>query len=367
MDPFRLDLFLGVVQTASLVVLAIYTWKTCTIAGETKRSAAAQEETLKLMSADYSRRVSPNVIVYFDVDFNQSVIYLVVRNVGLGAASHIDFRIDPPLRSHSLRDIRPFGFIQHGIAQLLPGQEIRTTFDSAIRDYDETSDVPVTYDVEVTYYADFDIQKRTSIHKLDLKPYAQTIYTNQKDIPQIVDSLSKLVDEQKKAAKATSDLAERMRRGVRVTNPRFTVLNLGGAPNDGLNRLEAHLREFCTYWMALTEVEHPGSSRLIDEGVLGYLSVYACDMLACLSTSQGFPKTVTGRVLSLAGSINRLSSTRLQYAIDKDLIVRGTELANEAKAILKLIESNSNRSTRSCKRRKRPSLCTRYASMQNAT
>lgn len=71
-----------VVQFLSLIFLIIYVIKTWEMAAATRVAAEATQGSVAEMREARDQQTAPYIIVYFDVPFGTSLIYLVVKNIG---------------------------------------------------------------------------------------------------------------------------------------------------------------------------------------------------------------------------------------------------------------------------------------------
>ncbi len=96
---------------------------------EARKQAAATRETVDEMRESRRAQEQPQVIV--DADYSHhTLIYIVVRNLGRGAAKDITFHFSETLVSSIGSPVNEQPYFKRGIDFLAPGTEIRTLWDT---------------------------------------------------------------------------------------------------------------------------------------------------------------------------------------------------------------------------------------------
>src|SRR5690348_8701534 len=132
-----------VVLTLTLVAIALYTWKTWHMADATRQSAVAAQQTVAEMREARDQESRPYVLCGFETG-EEGLVYFYVRNLGKTVATDVRLVIEPPL-STSRGPFTDLAFVRDSVTSLVPGQEIRTLFDSGLGLFDEKLNIPLRY------------------------------------------------------------------------------------------------------------------------------------------------------------------------------------------------------------------------------
>jgi hypothetical protein len=119
-----------IAAAAGTLILAFAVWFQIRVA---RQQTAATRETVEERRASRLAQERPHIIV--DADYSDpNIVYVVVRNIGKGAAKNITFCFSHPLESH-LRDpkdpsknfvISELAYFEEGLDYLAPGSAITT-------------------------------------------------------------------------------------------------------------------------------------------------------------------------------------------------------------------------------------------------
>lgn len=135
-------------QFLTLVLLAIYVWKTWTMAKATRQAAEASELSLKEMKAAREQQIQPYVICYFAKNKMPKFYDLVISNIGATMAFDVMIIFDPPLE-HFDESLKRYDLTQKCFASLAPRQEWRTLWGSFIeeakRQYPDPMSASITF------------------------------------------------------------------------------------------------------------------------------------------------------------------------------------------------------------------------------
>jgi hypothetical protein len=94
-----------------------------------RRQATATRETVDEMRESRKMQERPQVIV--DADYSHhTLVYLVIRNLGRGAAKDITFHFSDTMPSSINSQVNEQPYFKRGIDFLAPGAEIRTIWDT---------------------------------------------------------------------------------------------------------------------------------------------------------------------------------------------------------------------------------------------
>ena len=114
-------------------------------------------------------RIRPFVVLDFDVDYQEEVYYLVLRNYGSTLARDIEISVDPPLESALHADVGQLDRLRawgRSIKSLAPGVERRALFDADfLRPLDEPANAYTTW---IHYWDDGHIREFNDEVTLDI-------------------------------------------------------------------------------------------------------------------------------------------------------------------------------------------------------
>lgn len=149
--------------------------------------------TLKEVREARDAETRPNVIAYFDVPHDETWADFIVENIGKTLALDVKMEIDPPLQNGEGQDMMELPMIMNGIPMLLPGRNMRTTFAFTDRYFHQ--DLPMTYNVKVTYRGGMDNKQRESICVADLSVFDQRTHIVRYRMHDLVRQVEKLTRE----------------------------------------------------------------------------------------------------------------------------------------------------------------------------
>lgn len=123
----------------------------------------------------------PYVLVTIEESaFSQSMLELVIRNVGAGPAKDVRIEVDPPLRradetaGYSLASARIFN---QPVEMLPPGFELRSFFDSTIDRHQTRDELPSQHTVTLNYNDGHGHEFKNEKCTLDLTLYEGLLYS----------------------------------------------------------------------------------------------------------------------------------------------------------------------------------------------
>ncbi len=141
--------------------------------------------TIFMMKAQLQAQITPSIIAYFDNPLS-SLIDLVVKNIGNGAAREVLLRIDPPLLDHKNRDISELSLFKRGIEFFPPNREFRQIVGTSDQFFGEDFKRPLEYELTISYK---DIERNPApdqtIH-LDLSVYRDLPIHRESDIAKAI-------------------------------------------------------------------------------------------------------------------------------------------------------------------------------------
>lgn len=179
-----------IAQIISLGALIFYVVKTSQIAEQTKKAAEISESVLDQIKKDRDRETAPRVIVYFDVPYGQTRVYLVVRNVGKGVAENVKLVFTPQLRNSGGDVISKMPIFKDGIDSMPPEHEIRIIFDELSYYLNSKEDLPRSYKVDVSYSGGLISGTRRRQQRIDLTPFEGVNIEDERSLPEIAEDIA---------------------------------------------------------------------------------------------------------------------------------------------------------------------------------
>ncbi len=142
-------IFTGVVAV-STVVYVILTW---TLVSETRRMRKNQ--------------VGPYIVAYLDISETQaSIVYLKTKNVGLGVALNVNFKIIKELEYDDARKLSDYSYFKDGVKYFPPGHEDKHLLVSFGTDNESKAADSIIFQVE---YESILNEKKSNLYELNLK------------------------------------------------------------------------------------------------------------------------------------------------------------------------------------------------------
>ncbi len=191
-EVLEMQTVLQLVQIVTLVALVVYVIKTWHMASATKQMAEASRRTLEEMKESRDILTRPYVIVYFDSPPGQAWFELVIENTGSGSARDINLKFDPPLRN-SRENLMGLEVFKKGISLLPPHQKIKLFFDIGFSYFGKN--LPMRYQVKVTYGGGLGDVLRTENYMLDLSIYKNLPSIKRKSMHELVEVMEKVLKE----------------------------------------------------------------------------------------------------------------------------------------------------------------------------
>jgi hypothetical protein len=296
------------VQFLSLIFLIVYVIKTWEMASATRVAAEATQGSVAEMRETRDQQTAPYIIVYFDVPFGTSLIYLVVKNIGSTIASDVKLDFTPPLSASDGNNIREASFVKDGIAAMPPGYEIRALFDTG-PSYFGNPDLPLKYQVRVTYLGGINNASRTLNQTLDLSVRKGVLYVRPKTIENVADELEKIRRELEHTRDSSQHLASTLSNGIALTNPSLFLETVETELPKWSRALASKLREFELMWTV--EYAEQRATGYDQSKILSYSRQTSRQILLLLSKApEESPAELVTAALSLAKDIHDLGMRR---------------------------------------------------------
>jgi hypothetical protein len=249
-----MEIALLLIQILTLIALIVYVAKTWEMASATKESAKSAENTLLEMREMRDQESAPYVIVFFDVPYAKSLVYLVIKNLGKSIAKDVKLSFEPSLQSSDVGNLENLSLFDKGIASLAPAQELRVLIDTTVAFFGEPG-LPLISSVAITYHGGLKDELRTEKHTLDLSVHKGLMYIQSKDIHDLNESVEKLLKEQKSARQSLERISKNLESGIFLNNPTLTISNISSDDKEWRAMLFAKLQEFIMMWETAPEDE----------------------------------------------------------------------------------------------------------------
>lgn len=195
------DWLLIFIQSATLIALIVYVWKTWQIATGTLDMAKEAKEARE-------GALAPRVVIYLDAsEFH--LAHLVLENVGAGRAVDARFAFDPPLQS-----AERFGGTEFFKSPkvLPPGQRLVHLFDRWAAYFG--ANLPTSYKVTVTYKGVETGRTYSHVHELDFAAMQHRhgiVRHGMHDLVRRMEQLGKQLDDRLKGIQRTLETANGQR------------------------------------------------------------------------------------------------------------------------------------------------------------
>ncbi len=245
------NLILLATQILTLIALVIYVVKTWHIASATKVAAGVSALSLQEMKEARDQEIAPYVVVYFDMPRGEHFIYLVVKNIGRSIARDVKLQFSPRLIGISQEDFTNLPMIRDGIASMPPNHEIRTLVDSTVAFFNEKSDRPLTYQVNVSFYGGLKDTQRLSEHVLDLTAYKGLSWITRRGLHELTNEVEKISRNTERIGKELSELNEYLTEGVHIRNAVLTSTILQSDEGSWQRMVSSKLLEFKHLWLSM--------------------------------------------------------------------------------------------------------------------
>lgn len=187
-----LSLYEGI-QILLLVTLVLVTSRYAFSAHEQAEASKRMAEEMKLTR---EMQTMPSITAYFD-NPRSTLLGLVVKNIGYGAAKDVKLKIDPPLRDHKERDIAELSLFKRGIDFFPPGREFRQIVGVTTSFFGEGSQHPLEYNLTVQYSDVGGNPIPAQIIPLDLSVYRDLPIHRESDIDRLTKEVKNLAEKLK--------------------------------------------------------------------------------------------------------------------------------------------------------------------------
>jgi hypothetical protein len=164
------------------VSTGIYAYLTWRMVNETKRMREIQSE--------------PNISIYFKSKEEYiGLIDLVIKNIGLGPAFNIDFKVNPDFKYTDNKNISELNLFKNGLNHLAPNQEIIFFLNSLPIILEQK--LPLSFDITVNY-ENVMKKKFQNTYNIDLLEIMGLRRAGEPPLKKISDQLEKINNEIKK-------------------------------------------------------------------------------------------------------------------------------------------------------------------------
>ncbi|GEM_PF-2827657 len=209
-------------------------------------------DTLREMQETRDAQTAPYVVVY--VELQESIVYLVMENLGQMMAENISVHFEPPLQEKHLIIKTIPTFISGITPNLAPKQQIRTGFNG-FSQLLNNPDFPPSYKVTVQYQGGTPKKERQETYVLDIKSFENIAYTRQdeldeqisKGVKPVVEAVSSATYEMEKASK-------RLDFGLTTSAAMMSLLD-GWNAEDPAARFKDIIRGLASDWRIWQDME----------------------------------------------------------------------------------------------------------------
>lgn len=157
----------------------------------TREQAEASKRMAEEVKLTREVQTTPSIIAYFD-NPQSTLLDLVVKNIGYGAAKDVRLKIDPPLHDHKERDIAELSLLKRGIDFFPPNREFRQIVGVSQQFFDKDSQRPLEYNLAVEYSDVSGNHVPIQIIPLDLSVYRDLPIHRESDIDRLAKEVKNL-------------------------------------------------------------------------------------------------------------------------------------------------------------------------------
>jgi hypothetical protein len=324
-----IDIALAFVQIATLIALIIYVKKTWDMAVSTEKSAKVSENTLQEMKEARDQEIAPHIVVYFD--YEKHIIDLVVKNIGKTSGKNVKFEFNPRLVNSSGEEIGNISLIKDGIGSIPPGYEIRTFFDTSFQ-YLSNEELPLCYNVKITYFGGLNGNKRVREEIMDLYAIKDLGFINEKGLDELVKETETLVKNSKDVSYNLEKIRERLDRGIWIKNSGFLNYNLESKPENWKLEVLSKIMEFKILW----EFSYSGDKRKLVNPFLtefqGMILVMSNQILEISSRCPDIDSELKDRLVKI--QVKLLDLGNFRFSLGSRSINSFDSLGNETRDLV---------------------------------
>ena len=339
-----LDSIIPITQILILVILILYVIKTWRISSATRAAAEVFALSLQVIKEARDQEIAPYVVLYFDIIYEEKIIYLVVKNIGKSTAKDVRIQFRPKLITNSGEDICELPIIKNGIASLSPNHEMKMFVDSTVEFFFERNDQPLTYEVKISFYGGLKDSQRVSEQMLDLtadKRLNNTIRRNGHGLVNEVEKISRNIE---RISKELSMLNDNLAGDVQLRDA-IAPASLQTGDDSWRNVVVTRLLEFNHLWSSL----YGGKREKLLQPFLGKiksrLSHITDQLLATTSLSPPeADEELKNQVLNIVAKMADLNSIRVSLDDAKTMSIfnaNGDKILSSIEELVGKIKTNT--------------------------
>lgn len=186
------------IQILILLGLVFVTAQYAKSAESASKAAIEQAEASKQMVEELrlTREIQnmPSIIAYFD-NPQSSLLELVVKNIGNGAAKDVTLSIEPPLYDYRERNVADLSLFKKGIRFFPPNRELRQIIGIGKHFFGEGSQRPLEYNLKLSYYdVSGNLVADNEVIPLDLSIYRDLPIHRKSDVDKLTEEVQRLAD-----------------------------------------------------------------------------------------------------------------------------------------------------------------------------
>ncbi len=182
---------LKLVEGMEIFILLALVFVTAAYAKSAEKQAGANVEMVEEMKRTREILNRPSIIAYFD-NPRSTLIDLVIKNTGYGAAKDVSLKIEPPFYDHNERNIAGLSLFKKGINYFPPNREFRQIVGTSTQFFREGSQRPLEYNLTVSYTDVDDNSLPAQVIPLDLSVYRDLPIHRESDIDKLAKEISNL-------------------------------------------------------------------------------------------------------------------------------------------------------------------------------
>jgi hypothetical protein len=173
----NLSILFSALVAVATVVYAVLTWR---LVEETRKMRESQTEPVVSVMIEQAEQWI-------------NLIDMVIRNIGLGPAYNLKFRVDPDFKYEDTnKNLSDLGFIRNGVQYLAPNQEIRFFLTSLVQNYKEKIEHP--FQITVSYES-FTGKHFERTYPIDFSMWDELLFNERNNLFKISQNLKELRDD----------------------------------------------------------------------------------------------------------------------------------------------------------------------------
>jgi hypothetical protein len=342
-----LEIVIPITQILILVTLIIYIIKTWRISSATQAAAEVFALSLQVMKEARDLEIAPYVVVYFDIAYEEKMIYFIVKNIGKSTARDVRIQFRPKLIGNSGEDMSDLPIFKNGIASLSPNHEIRTFVDSTSVFLFERNDRSLTYEVKISFFGGLKDTQRFTEQVLDLTADKRSSNITQRGRHDLMNEAEKISRNIERIRKELSVLNDNLAGGVQLRSA-ITPASLQTGDDSWQNVVATRLLEFNHLWSSLYGDKREKLLQPFLGKIKNRLSHITDQLLVTASLSPpDADEELKNQVLDIVSKMTDLNSIRVYLDDAKTVLAfnaNGDKILSTIKELVGKIKNNTQSS-----------------------